>query len=74
MRSGASEPRRASPTVLLYWLSNTARLFRSNPSSGVPVYLQLIEQVKHATTLVAFASVMARSTPCKASTCAWSAG
>src|SRR6266540_2214271 len=23
-------------------------LFRSNPSSGVPVYLQLIEQVKHA--------------------------
>jgi GntR family transcriptional regulator len=22
-------------------------LFRSNPSSGVPVYLQLIEQVKH---------------------------
>jgi len=24
-------------------------LFRSNPSSGVPVYLQLIEQVKHAT-------------------------
>jgi len=23
-------------------------LFRSNPASGVPVYLQLIEQVKHA--------------------------
>ena len=23
-------------------------IFRSNPSSGVPVYLQLIEQVKHA--------------------------
>jgi GntR family transcriptional regulator len=23
-------------------------VFRSNPSSGVPVYLQLIEQVKHA--------------------------
>ena len=23
-------------------------LFRSNPSSGVPVYLQLMEQVKHA--------------------------
>ena len=23
-------------------------LFRSNPSSGVPVYLQLIDQVKHA--------------------------
>jgi GntR family transcriptional regulator len=23
-------------------------LFRSNPSSGVPVYMQLIEQVKHA--------------------------
>ena len=23
-------------------------LFRSNPSSGVPVYLQLIEQIKHA--------------------------
>ena len=23
-------------------------LFRSNPTSGVPVYLQLIEQVKHA--------------------------
>ena len=23
-------------------------LFRSNPSSGVPLYLQLIEQVKHA--------------------------
>jgi GntR family transcriptional regulator len=23
-------------------------LFRANPSSGVPVYLQLIEQVKHA--------------------------
>jgi GntR family transcriptional regulator len=23
-------------------------LFRSNPSSGVPVYLQLIEQVRHA--------------------------
>jgi GntR family transcriptional regulator len=23
-------------------------LFRSNPSSGVPVYVQLIEQVKHA--------------------------
>lgn len=26
-------------------------LFRSNPSSGVPVYLQLIEQVKHAIDL-----------------------
>mgnify|MGYP001135563000 CR=1 FL=1 len=23
-------------------------VFRSNPTSGVPVYLQLIEQVKHA--------------------------
>ena len=23
-------------------------LFRSNPSSGVPIYLQLMEQVKHA--------------------------
>ena len=23
-------------------------IFRSNPSSGIPVYLQLIEQVKHA--------------------------
>ena len=23
-------------------------VFRSNPASGVPVYLQLIEQVKHA--------------------------
>ena len=23
-------------------------LFRPNPASGVPVYLQLIEQVKHA--------------------------
>jgi GntR family transcriptional regulator len=23
-------------------------IFRSNPSSGLPVYLQLIEQVKHA--------------------------
>src|SRR5882724_7863360 len=25
-----------------------AMLFRSNPASGVPIYLQLIEQVKHA--------------------------
>jgi GntR family transcriptional regulator len=24
-------------------------LFRTNPSSGVPIYLQLMEQVKHAT-------------------------
>ena len=23
-------------------------LFRPNPSSGVPIYLQLMEQVKHA--------------------------
>ena len=31
------------------YLSNTvAMLFRANPTSGVPVYLQLIEQVKHA--------------------------
>jgi DNA-binding transcriptional regulator YhcF (GntR family) len=26
----------------------TAVLFRPNPSSGVPIYLQLMEQVKHA--------------------------
>src|SRR6202008_3270730 len=25
-----------------------AMLFRTNPSSGVPIYLQLMEQVKHA--------------------------
>jgi GntR family transcriptional regulator len=30
-------------------------LFRSNPSSGVPVYLQLIEQVKHAIDVGALA-------------------
>ena len=30
-------------------------IFRSNPSSGVPVYLQLIEQVKHAIDVGALA-------------------
>ena len=35
--------------VLLYYLSNTVvLLLKPNPSSGVPIYLQLIEQVKHA--------------------------
>ena len=35
-------------TVLLYYLSNTVILLKPNPSSGVPIYLQLMEQVKHA--------------------------
>ena len=34
--------------VLLYYFSNTVVLLKPNPSSGVPIYLQLIEQVKHA--------------------------
>jgi GntR family transcriptional regulator len=35
-------------TVLLYYVSSTvAMLIRPNPSSGVPIYLQVMEQVKH---------------------------
>lgn len=36
--------------MLLYYISNTVMpgLFRPNPSLGVPIYLQLMEQVKHA--------------------------
>jgi len=36
---------------MLYYLTNTAiqsMLLRPNPSLGVPIYLQLMEQVKHA--------------------------
>ena len=29
-------------------------LFRSNPSSAVPVYLQLIEQVKHGESIIIY--------------------
>lgn len=33
----------------LYYVSSTvAMLFRPNPSLGVPIYIQLMEQVKHA--------------------------
>src|SRR4051812_43513914 len=32
-------------TVLL---ENTLMIFRLNPSSGLPLYVQLIEQIKHA--------------------------
>ena len=35
-------------TVLLYYLSSTVLLLKANPSSGVPIYLQLMEQIKHA--------------------------
>src|SRR6186713_947119 len=34
--------------VLLYYVSSTVILLKPNPSSGVPIYLQLVEQVKHA--------------------------
>jgi len=34
--------------VLLCYVSSTVVLFRPNPSLGVPIYLQLMEQVKHA--------------------------
>ena len=34
--------------MLLYYVSSTVLLFRIAPTSGVPVYLQLIDQVKHA--------------------------
>jgi GntR family transcriptional regulator len=36
--------------VLLYYISSTVTviLLKPNPSSGVPIYLQLMEQVKHA--------------------------
>ena len=37
-------------TALLYTYTSTVnpRLFRLNPSSGVPLYVQLVEQIKHA--------------------------
>lgn len=34
--------------MLLYYLSSTVILLKPNPSSGVPIYLQLMEQVRHA--------------------------
>lgn len=34
--------------MLLYYVSSTVMLFRPNPALGVPIYLQLMEQVKHA--------------------------
>lgn len=35
--------------VLLYYLSSTVViLLKPNPSSGVPIYLQLMDQVRHA--------------------------
>jgi GntR family transcriptional regulator len=34
-------------TVLLYYVCSTVMLVRPNPASGVPIYLQLMEQVKH---------------------------
>lgn len=34
--------------MLLCYISSTVLLFKTNPTSGVPVYLQLVEQVKHA--------------------------
>ena len=37
-------------SVSLYYISSTVTviLLKPNPSSGVPIYLQLMEQVKHA--------------------------
>lgn len=37
-------------TALLYTYTSTVnpRFFRMNPSSGVPFYVQLVEQIKHA--------------------------
>ena len=32
----------------MYQLTSTLLMFRVNPSSGIPLYLQLMEQVKHA--------------------------
>lgn len=32
----------------MYYISSTVLLLKPNPSSGVPIYLQLMEQVKHA--------------------------
>lgn len=34
--------------VLLYYINNTVVLLKPNPSSGVPIYLQLMQQVRHA--------------------------
>ena len=45
----------ACPTVILYYISSTVSvhavdpvMFKPNPASGVPIYLQLMEQVKHS--------------------------
>ena len=35
-------------TVSLCYICGTVMLFKPNPSLGVPIYLQLMEQVKHA--------------------------
>jgi len=34
--------------VLLYYISSTVIIRKPNPSSGVPIYLQLMQQVRHA--------------------------
>ena len=42
-------------TELLYTYTSTvnSRMFRMNPSSGVPFYVQLVEQIKHAIEICA---------------------
>jgi GntR family transcriptional regulator len=44
------KPLQIGYTVIQYYFSSTVAVmrFRTNPSSGVPIYLQLMEQVKHA--------------------------